>query len=269
MFKQESNSSEYTPIENIASAESLESRLAATYGIDRSNYGDGAYGGKKFKIIEIFKQLPPIPEDFWRSKYLIMTGKANPEWLCNLSGDYYLQPEFYGNNFLETGLVRYQTPDPLHWTPEGYGTFPHEMETMTYPGTEVYGCTFFHSSWGVETYQGFSMNPVYPSSANVGGIKTPIDSELSRKYISVQVEPNAEVIGPAYILFSNDWSKKIKISIEVAEGTPAGVYAVGFDVARAPLNIAKTWVQMYGEKYQQKGFMSISEPQFIWVVQVL
>ena len=255
-------------IEDLAREESIDARLRETYQPDRDSYGLGTYRGGQFRIVDMFKNLEPLPDDFYKYKYLLMTGKMNAAMLCNLEAKYYMQPEFFRNSFLESGLNIYRNPSMTHWTPEGYGTYPHEMEVLVSPGASVDLCTIFHSSWGVETYQGFSLIPMYPGSASLGGVTKNIDVANSKKYIDVKIEPENVLIGPAYILFDPSWTQKVTMTITVAPDTPVGVYAVGFDVGRLPLAQAEAWLLEYGEKFQTKSNIQISEPQFKVVVQV-
>jgi hypothetical protein len=108
--------------------------------------------GDTYEIAEVFKELPPLPADFYRTKYMVMTGKATSEYMCNISKEYYTQPEFYSDSFETLALQLLRNPRPEYWTPEGYGTFPHEMESITQAGNKFSLCTFFHSSWNKKMY---------------------------------------------------------------------------------------------------------------------
>ena len=260
--------------ENIQSIQDLEreisidSRIRATYQPDRSSYGLGTVRNQSFNLQEIFTELPSLPEDFYRYKYLSMTGRMDAEMLCAITQDYYLQPEFYRNNFVDVGLRRYKEPSETHWTPEGYGNYPHQMEVLTSPGESFTLCTFFHTAWGVESYQGFSIVPVYPSKASVEGIEQDVDSEASKRYISLTATPSEVLLEPAYLIFKEGWVQPIKLFVSVSNDAPPGIYAVGFDVGRASMESSSEWQRLYAEKYQGKSSLHLSVPQFIAVIKV-
>jgi len=70
------------------------------------------------------------------------------------------------------------------------------METITSAGESFDICTFFHSSWGVETYQGFSLNPIYLSEIRYQGGNINANSDIARKYITATIDPSDILITP-------------------------------------------------------------------------
>lgn len=272
---------EYVPtgeimsIEDIALEEKFETKIRELYQPERYDnedvYGYGKWRDKSFEIKGIFKNLPPIPSDMYKVKWLMATGRSGVAFLCNLGAEYYLQPEFIRNNFEEVGLRFYKEPDPVRWIPEGYGTYPHEAEVLmpfSERGLTIDVCTFFHSSWGAETYQGFSLNIIYPNSVSYRGVPTSVSSEDSRKYITATINPEEVLLEPAYLFFESGWTRKVVLSIKVDENTPSGLYGIGWDVGRASMEKTREWYLKYEEEYQSKSAMSVSEPQFLVVVKV-
>lgn len=259
------NRMEEISIEEYQRSAEIEKTIKAQYRPVR-DYGYGVIGGKKYDINGVFKNLEPLPDDIYKIRYQLMTGRVEPQTLCMLEQKYYEQPEFYLNSFRDVALKFYKKPDTSHWTPEGYGTFPHEMETITKAGTNFSVCTFFHSSWAVEAYQGFSLYAAYPSIARYKGQLINLNTEESIKYFDVEVTPDNILLEPSYPIFSKGWSKKISLKIKVADDTPKGTYAVGFDVARPSLEMAKEWSSKYQELYFSKSDFSVSEEQFRMVI---
>lgn len=254
-------------VSDLGAQESLNTRLRATYQPIR-DYGFGTYQGKSFPIIDMFGKLPPVPDDFYKIKALIMQGNAQASDLCGLSSDYYLQPEFFGNNWVEVGLPRYKNPDPTHWTPEGYGTFPHEISVLVSPGESFEACSFFHSSWTVETYQGFGLGVVYPSSVNDNGISVSVNVSESRKYLSATISPREVLVEPSYVFFEPGWAKMIRLNVTVSPDTPPGLYSIGFDVHSASLQQGNAWREEFGNLYQSKSGVSVGAEQFVLGVRV-
>ena len=254
-------------IEEVQNATTIEAKLRAQYQPDRQ-YGYGNFQGKQFIISEVFKELPTLPNDFWKAKSQVMEGRSTAQTLCDLYTEYYVQPEFYRDGFLGVGLNVLKNPDPTHWTPEGYGTYPHEIEAYTFAGEDITVCTFFHTSFGVETYQGFTLVPVYPSTTMFDGKSIPINSSASERYVSISIEPNVLLLEPAYLIFREGWTRKIRMQISVRNDTPPGIYSVGFDVARAPTSNTIEWITAYGASYKSKSNIGISEPQFIMTIRV-
>jgi len=254
-------------IEEFERSEKISATIFKQYQPVR-NYGYGNLGDKLFNIDDIFKNLDNVPEEFYKYKYLLMTGRIEVSTLCGLDATYYEQPEFYGNSFKDVAISFYKNVDTSHWTPEGYGTFPHEMETITYAGESFDVCTFFHSSWGVETYQGFSLNPIYLKEIRHQGKSVNVNSDTTRRHITVTIEPSDIVITPSYPLFQHGWSKKVRMNVDVAEDTPPGIYAIGFDVGRPSLESSRIWQNQYAENYFVKSGFSISQPQFKMVIVV-
>ena len=256
-------------IEEFARQEALETRLEEQYTIDRSTYGLGTiYDAKtgdykQFNIIDIFKNLPAVPDDFWRMKYEMSSGQIAMKTLADMDKAYYLQPEFIKNNFVDGGINFWISPDIYHWYPEGYGTYPHQAYVETTAGGEFDVYTFTYTSWGVEGYQGLSLVPAYPERiVNPEGDKIDTDPTLAKEYFTISISPDTVLLEPTYPIFSKDWSKKIYVHVEIAEDTPTGVYAIGYDVASAPSDLEDTWQDQYRELYQSKSGFSIPTAQF-------
>ena len=270
----EDSDSNLISVDEFAQKEAFETRLKEQYSISRSTYGFGqiydsdAKEYKQFKLIDIFKNLPTIPNDFWRIKYEMSSGQISMKTLANLDSAYYLQPEFIKNNFVDGGINFWKNPDIYHWYPEGYGTYPHQAYVDTTSGGEFDVYTFTYTSWGVEGYQGLSLEPSYPKSmVNPKGDKINTNPLDAKKYFNISISPDVVLLEPTYPIFLDGWSKKIHVHVDVAENTPAGEYAIGYDVGFAPNNLEDEWKDQYHELYQSKSGFSIPTAQFeIYVI---
>ena len=262
-------------IGEFAQKESIQGILEEIYQPDRQSYGMGKFYDRdsgrmlQFEIAGIFEKLPPVPSDFWRVKYLMVTGQSDVGVLKGLEGQYYKQPEFIRDTFVESGLNFWKAPDIYHWFPEGYGTYPHIELVETYPGAEFDAYTFTHTSYGVETYQGLMLVPVFLSEVNLeegtAKIKNP---EMQSSYFDVSMEPDVILLEPTYPVFEDGWIKKVKVHVKVSEGTPPGTYAIGYDVASVPSEVASQWKTQYRELYMDKSGFGITESQFQILIKV-
>lgn len=252
-------------IQELVKAESIESKMQTTYQPDRASYGYGKVGTSQFLIADVLQLLPPLPDDFWMMKSAMMSGMISMTELSNLSKDYYEQPEFIANTFVDNCIpLFYREPDTEHWTPEGYGTFPHTTHTQTIAGQKLVLYTFVHTSCGVERYQGLGLVPVYPSSIELrDGTWHSVDAEATKRYIKVDIEPKNVLTAPTYPLYHPGWIQKVSISVEVSPDAPKGVYAIGFDVTQADSKLEDEWIAKYKMLYQTKGMIGIGDPQFI------
>jgi hypothetical protein len=254
-------------LEDVRRDEGIKATIRSQYQPTR-DYGYGNWKGSKYEINSIFNNLPKIPENFHEYKYLIMTGRITPQALCSLTPEYYEQPEFYANVFKDYAVEIYRNPDPYHWTPEGYGTFPHEMETYAKPGSNFQVCSFTHSSFGVETYQGLGLKVIYPESFTYKDELIKTNPEETQRYIKVNISPKSILVSPTYLQFEKGWSKKITLDISISPDTPSGTYAIGYDVTRAPVEKSAEWYKQYGSLYFGKSYFSLDKNQFNMVIVV-
>ncbi len=265
--------------------EMTESRLKNQYQPDRDSYGTGKVSTDRssgtFEISNVFTNLPPVPDDFWRYKYEIMSGKISVLTLSNMSDDYYQQPELYGDSFKKVfpapingqcekgilddesgeclgGCIAYwKKPDTTHQYTEGYAVFPLEVGLSMKPGSQTETYTFIKSSCGVQTYQGFSIAVEYPDwGVNFDGSRIDVDPEKTQEYFTVEVTPEFAVLSPAYPVYEDGWAKKVQLKIKANENAEPGYYSIGLNLGKAPESNEMVWQNKYREKYQSKsGFV--------------
>lgn len=255
-------------VEELEAIKDVNTTLTNMYQPNRDEYGTGKVeiGGniKEISIKDcIEKNLPKMPDDLWYYRHKLLLNKATSIDLINLTEDYYLQPEFIANTFTESGINRWKTIDVTRWTIYGYGTFPADQFTYTYPGEEFYVIAFFFSSFGVETYQGLKIIPVYPSSVieREKGEGIIVNQTLSNRYIKIEIEPKEVLLEPTYPVFQKGWIKKVIIKVKVDENTPKGIYGIGFDVGGLDRRKDEEYSSRIGHKYIPFGGFHLGKEQ--------
>lgn len=263
-----SSTSDVSSLSDLESDIAITSRLESQYQPDRGSYGFGEYLGSRYPISDVFSNLPALPSDFFRYKYEVMTGRASVEDLCGYDSSVYSQPEFFLNNFVDSGLRFYKSPDPNRWIPEGYGTFPSMEKVVTSPGSEFLVCSFTHSSWGVQSYQGFRVGVVYPAVADLVGEGITFRNDSSF-FVSAVVLNDSLLLEPSFPRFGVGWVRKVVMRVKVRDDAPIGVFGVGYDLFRAKSVDDVEWSRAYNELYQGKSSFGVSVPQFVVVVDVV
>lgn len=231
--------------------------------IDRSWYGIPS---------EIFKNIPPYTEDFGSFKVAMERGLITD--LCNLSEAYWKQPEFYPNFELEpqtgsegVGLKWFRSPPKGRWGIVGYGAYPSDIYVTIAPGDTLAVCTFFHTSWGIETYQGIGLSASYPAVSYEGGPPSRIlnmqnTSEVAN-YFEVTITPAYTLLEPTFPIFSKDWTKKLEFKIRVKPGTPPGDYAIALELTKPPKDVEDAWIKQYLAYYIGSSTMyGVGRPMF-------
>jgi hypothetical protein len=280
--KLETPAVEVISLEELEQLEAVSEKLMIQYQPDRDAYPMGtvqvketeadASGKmievrttKQFKVSDLMSRLCPLPEDFWKYKYLMTTGRMTQKQLGDLDECYYTQPEWYANDFADIALNKYMNPDLEHWTPEGFGTYPHETILYSKPG-EIHNLySFFGASWIVEQYQGVGLDVVYPTDGRrEDGTIASIDPKESASYITAVVSPRDVLVAPAYVLFEAPsdgnngldscaadacWRRKINMTITVADDTPPGMYSIGYDIGALDGYYQAVWADKYKERF--------------------
>ena len=173
---------------------------------------------------EIFLDLPKPADDFSEIAYLFSSGKYFS--IGYLDETYYKQPEMYPN-FKTLGTKYWTRPDPKYWTTGGYGSYPSEQwDILTIGEREEFdAAVFFYTSWGVQAYQGVTLQP---------------DPETS-KYFDITITPQTFLLEPTFPKFGNGWAYKIEIHGKMKEGTPPGSYKIGINVETPPNEFIEKW----------------------------
>lgn len=186
-----------------------------------------------------FRELPPMPDDFWATKSLFLTGIL-PDFCERLNESYWKQPEWL-KNWEQSGLPHMvELKNGREADDFGYGSFPLEysIRKKVKPGERVYTCNYFMTAYGIPTTQAFKIVPRYRSQAQLydntflGGEKLPTEQQINVKdYFDIEVSPEELVLGHTYPYFKNNWIEKVSYLITVKPNTPPGRYILNFDVA--------------------------------------
>ncbi len=224
---------------------SIQSRLRNQYQPDREGYGTFTLGEGSATFDDVAVELPPLPEDMWKLRYVMATGASNID-LCQVTKAYYQQPEFITlPPFEQTGLRYWTNPDPTHWVESGEGGFPQMqrivVETSASPDEPIIGsaCAFVFTAWGVQTYRGVYLQPYFMDK----GVKVNPDQTTQTvvatgsdgaDHIQVQATPNVLLLEPTFPVIKRGWIKQVTLTFTIDPDTPAGIYLVGVKALPVP-----------------------------------
>lgn len=163
--------------------------------------------------LNAFEKIPPKPDDF--DAYARDIWKGAFVELCDIDDAYWKQPEFY-SSWGNAKKSFYDSPDYSRWGVYGHGNMPREIsysfENLK-KGDEFELCSFFHSGFGIWTYQGFQL------------------VLKGNEYFDIEVTPNQTTMSPTFPVFENGWVKKIRIKIIAKQDNiPAGNYYFSLNV---------------------------------------
>lgn len=223
--------------------------------------------------LSIFRDLPPLPDDFGPVKALIDGGRIRD--VCERIGEeYWKQPEFYPN-FIPGGVSLMLNPPENRMGIQGYGSFPSEGLVGANPGDTIRTCTFIHTSWFISTYQGLKLVPAYMDDAELSenffsdGTKTvEQNAEENQNYFDIEIEPIQFLIEPTWGYFYNGWVKKADIVVHVSPNTPPGKYLVGVGVTAPNQDQAEEWLWEYKTIYVNAGAFGIGRPLYMIGIEV-
>lgn len=217
---------------------------------------------------DTFKNLPPIPQDFWTFDEKFYQGAITD--FVELGEEYYRQPEFYPT--FENNLEFIRSPQGSRIYAFGIGAYPGDIGADAFPDSQFTIATFFYSSWVVETHQGVKLEVVYPESAD---ILTPDlqkvdftvrqDPNKVRQYFNVMMDPDLFVLGSTAPVFDENWAMKVKMNVTINSETPKGTYIIGVNPAVPPPEYSALWEKTY-EKYSDMAGFRVGRPTFQLVV---
>lgn len=181
---------------------------------------------------EIYASLPTPADDFSELAYLFATGKYYA--IGQLGPEYYMQPEFYPT-FKISGVKFWTQPDPRYWVPHGFGSYPSvQSDTLSLSGRkDCSGVVFVHSSWGVQTYQGFTLMP----------------SNETLNNFDITIEPQNFLVGPAWPKFAENWVQRVAVNCHLKDGVPPGSYNIVINVVNPPKELQEQWEFAYKNVY--------------------
>lgn len=174
---------------------------------------------------DVFKDLPAFPANFTVIKRDVYAGQITD--LNHISEHVYKQPELYPT-WESNGLQWFQNHDYSRWGVHGYGFFPGELSysvTNMTAGDTIDIYSFLHTSWGIETWQGLKLNPVYNSD-----------------YFNVAITPSDVLLEPTFPKFYTNWSQKITMKITAKELIPAGTYDFSITFSSPSNELSSLWM---------------------------
>lgn len=223
---------------------------------------------------EMFNRLPTFPEDFYQVRELILSGEIID--LGSLSDEYWLQPEFFPQ-FEETGLPLLQNPPKDRWGAYGVIVYPGDSISTIVPGESIDLYFFIKSGYLVETYQGISLEAVYPESVNVEpGLELPdgskqIDQNSSevKELFDVKISPDIFVLESNYPVYNLGGTQRIRVTVQVLEETPEGIYVVGIDTGTVPEEYEQEWLAEYAGLYASGSMTKFDRPYYQAFINVI
>lgn len=223
---------------------------------DRASYGISQ---------EVFKNLPPVPNDFLYRVYLIKYGRFVN--IADLGPEYYKQPEF-DPEFTRYGL-RYwlqwkeSNYSKKHWGTVGFRSYPYSQHLVTKPGYSFNVTLYLSSDWNVETYQGVRLTTIFLSRAISEDGKFYNASMDGEKYINVNVTPSEFLITPAFPQFTDDWVKKLTFTGKISNNTPEGVYVLSVKIDKPGQENSDKWLLQYLNLYSEGAGMVTADKPYL------
>jgi len=215
----------------------------------------------------VFANLPPYPHNLNEIKILVRFGRIKD--LTTIEEKYYKQPEFY-LDWNTSGINSFFNPKEGYFGAFGYGVYPADTIAILKPGEALRLGTFFRTSWGVETYQGMQLIPVFPEHAEskLAEIEIEQDPNKVKKYFDVTIEPDIFILEPTFGIFEENWARNITVIIKIKPGTPPGNYAVGITPISPPSEIEDQWLTEYGLRYVSGGGHELGRPFYQVFIEV-
>jgi len=196
----------------------------------------------------VFRNLPPVPEDWSAARYAFENGKYYI--LRAVEPAYYKQPEMYGDwDTLGIGYLKYGK----RGCQNGYFATPGAQRISTKKGASVETYVLVRSSFCAGMPQSFKLNTSYPRNGITDdGIKYEQNPLVVKDYITVAYSPSGMVLGKSYPVFDADWVQKVRVTVDVADDTPSGIYvvSVGTDYYKPFLFFGN---ELNDQAYKSKG----------------
>lgn len=196
-------------------------------GLDRNSYGISS---------AVFESLPKPPKCFSSFMQLYRANQFSDDFF--FSKNFFLQPEFYPN-FESQGLSYWTSPIATHWGAIGFGASPFERSVNAKPGETVRTRFFFHSGFGVRTFQGLRLEAEFENPSDAQWVQVKLDSESE----------NGFLLGPSFPKFDQNWAKAIDAQLAVLPGASTKTIAIRLKTkAPGPL-VAEEWAAKNPNRY--------------------
>ncbi|PLW80008.1 hypothetical protein C0585_04945 [Candidatus Woesearchaeota archaeon] len=245
------------------------SKIRDLYQPERDKYGKVTNSNIAIKDL-IEKELPPLPEDFWKIKYAFINYQEDKQ-LCDIEEKYYLQPEWIGqpSKFVDIQIPYYKEGfEKTNWYREGYGGYPAIHRITTQPGEEFRICTYMFTGWRVETYQGINLEPIMVDKIIWDDNYENVILDEGSNFISISLEEPEFLLEPVYPLFKEGWIKKVVMTVKIDENANIGTYGYKLNVLTPSIENSEKWVSEYKELYAHASFVSSSVPAFQAIIDI-
>jgi len=200
-----------------------------------------------YKIpLAVFEELPSAPSDFNRIVSLYHKGTFRQDMF--FSEKYYLQPEFYPS-FTQNGLNYWLNPSTTHRGVYGYGYFPIKRIIFIKPGEKAQVAFFLHSGYGVRTFQGMHLQPIFKKAG-------------TEEFFDVRIKEPTFLLGPNFPKFNKSWAKAILLEVSAKEDAPKGSFAINIAVSSPPPEFNDRWKKELGNQYFNAAFASYGGSHF-------
>ncbi len=201
--------------------------------------------------LSVFEDLPSLPACIISSSRSIASGALTD--FSFFDSSYYVQPEFYPS-FLSEGIQQWTTPVSTHYGAVGFGSFPNEVKVSLSPGQTKHVRIFFHSGFGVRSFQG-------------GRIVLDSVSNNSSSLFLVSLDENSSngfLLGPTFPKFDSSWSRPVDVSLTLLQSLSEET-VLTFSTASPPASLSQSWSSSHSRYFSITEFMG-PRPAFRIVV---
>ncbi len=195
------------------------SLISGCEDVNRESYGISS---------AVFEQLPTPPKCFQSFIQNYLTNQFTDSEF--FTPDYFLQPEFYPT-FLKEGINYWKNPNPFYYGAIGYGAYPPQQVISMHAGEISTLRYFFHTAFGVRSYQGFQLEVVPMDPQNERLFTLELDSESMDGFI----------LGPTFPIFDANWVKDIRVSMEASSPIPQGTYSFALRTRAISSSLQSQW----------------------------
>lgn len=185
----------------------------------------------------VFEDLPKYDKNFVLIKRNFYDNQIKD--LTKIPESVYKQPEFYPT-WESNGIGWFTRHDYSRFGVHGYGTFPSEIGYSIInmsKGDSIDIYTFFRTSWGIETWQGVKLDPVYNNSL-----------------FDVKMNPDVMLLEPTFPKFYEKWTNIIQLNITAKEKIPSGTYTFSFTISSPSEKQNEEWSWYVLDKYTNNKY---------------
>ena len=197
----------FLPLENTApvlpNPLNSSERIHGCVDLNRESYG---------LTPAVFENLPVPPNCFVSVVQAYREQKFSDNFF--FTPDFFLQPEFFAS-FEKNGLEYWKNPVATHWGVVGFGAFPTERALSIRPGQTIRTRFFFHSGFGVRTFQGVRLEPEWQ-----GGIPAGVEIGLDEN------SATGFLLGPAFPKFGAHWAKAVDVTVRALPFASSGDFSL-------------------------------------------